>query len=499
MRIKFTEQNIVEICDKIKRMAHNSFNKSQYDSSLRFIETVAKINYNYNFIYTDPELEALLKNISCEVIRKKEFIPIPGRFVFYDFFCAGKVLDLQYIRAMISWNCEFLYIVEKNAWNVPLNVLPEVQAYAKAEIFEVDQRLSRIDKIRLIYNKIIEYRPQKSFLQLAPWDVVAATVYCALFQIERYQINLTDHAFWLGVECIDYSIEFRDLGCVVSQEKRGIPRERLLLQPYYPIVNKGKFKGFPKQVTNDKIVIFSGASYYKIYGKSGTYFKILKGILDNNPSVIILFAGSGDSRPFEKFIEENNYSERIILLGYRSDISEILENSDIYLDTYPLGGGIMVQLAATHCKPILSYAANKQLLHDVESIVCTNREMHVKIACTTLESFFQEADRLISDKMYRINKGIELNKCMISATDFNKNLYALIMSNKNNINSAYSLIDYKEVSDLYLENANHLLYILPIIIGCEFKFSTLYLFPKVAVALLLYLLMNPKKIIVIFR
>lgn len=499
MRIKFTTQYIAKVCRRIKKMAFSSFNKYQYDKSLDYIETVARINYNFNFVYTDLELENLLKNISSEVISVKEFKPIRGRFVFYDFYCAGKVLDLQYIRALISWGCEFLYIVERNDWNILQNVLPEVLRYDKAEVFELDASLSNIQRIQLAYNKIVEYRPQKAFLQIVPWDVIAVTLFNALPQIERYQINLTDHTFGLGVKCIDYSIEFRDLGCIVSQEKRGIPKERLLLQSYYPIIDKGNFEGFPKQVTSDKTVIFSGSSYYKIYGKAGMFFKMLKGILDMNSSVIILFAGTGDSKPFEKFIEENNYSERIILLGFRSDINEILENCDIYLDTYPLGGGLMAQLAAVHTRPILSYADSKQLLNDVESIVCANQDLQVRIACNTLESFLEEASKLIDDKEYRMQKGIELKHCVINPNDFNKKLYTLIMENKNNIDLNHYTIDYEDVADLYLEISNHFLYTFPMFMGSKFKSSILYLFPRVAMSLLLYLFINPRKMLAIFK
>ena len=41
--------------------------------------------------------------------------------------------------------------------------------------------------------------------------------------MKRYQVNLTDHAFWLGTYAFDYCLEFLDFGAIVSREYRHIP------------------------------------------------------------------------------------------------------------------------------------------------------------------------------------------------------------------------------------------------------------------------------------
>ena len=95
-----------------------------------------------------------------------------------------------------------------------------------------------------------------------------------------------------------------------------------MLQPYYPIKNRWPFAGFPEN-TAGKTVLFSGGGLYKIYGAGGKYFEIVKDILDLYPNVVLLYAGTGDTAPFERFIKENNFCNRIFLLGFRKDITAI--------------------------------------------------------------------------------------------------------------------------------------------------------------------------------
>lgn len=64
--------------------------------------------------------------------------------------------------------------------------------------------------------------------------------------MKRYQINLTDHAFWLGAHAFDYVLEFRDFGANVSRQYHHIAPHKILKQPYYPYIDRTlSFQGFP--------------------------------------------------------------------------------------------------------------------------------------------------------------------------------------------------------------------------------------------------------------
>ena len=481
--IDLSHKDILNYFAKIKKFALQSYMKGEYEKSLSLIELAASVAYYLNFIYTDRDIEGLLTNISSKMIKQEDKIVTTNqRFVFYDAFeHGGRVLTLQYIRALISNGCEFLFIFENYVPSRGKSILDELNAYDQCEVFMVDQKLSKTEQINTISQKIVEYQPQKALLQLLPWSVVAVCVFNALSNVKRYQINLTDHAFWLGVNCIDYNIEFRQHGATISLEKRGITKEKLLLLTYYPIFNENEpFKGFP-EICNDKVIIFSGGSFFKIYGEKKKYFQIVKTLLDRHPNIIILFSGDGDDQPILKFIKKNNFQNRFILLGFRLDINAVFANCDIYLATYPFGGGLMTMYAATHAKPVLAYGDNSISEIVAESVLEGVRR---KISFSSFEEFYEEADQLINNKEYRLKVGRSLKKDFyLDIHKFNADFKSVIINQDRVPNFDYSLknSDYDKIADIYLEVENKFLHVVQYLILQKFKLKTFILFPKLAI------------------
>lgn len=65
-----------------------------------------------------------------------------------------------------------------------------------------------------------------------------------------------------------------------------------------------------------------------------TFLKVARRVVDENPWVHFVVAGSGDERGFiEKFIEENKLSSRIHLLGFRKDVPKVMKSLDVFLIT----------------------------------------------------------------------------------------------------------------------------------------------------------------------
>jgi len=425
---KFTIEKVQQLYDKVKDLAKDSFRKGNWNEALTRIDLAANIGYTFNHIYTDADLEEMLFALSENIISKKsDFIPKKDRFVFYDSFgFSNRGLVHQYIRSLISWDVDFLYICGSYNLKTATVLINEIEEYSKSKVFILDNKLKKTEQIKILHNQIYEFNPANAFLYLNPWDVVAITTFYALPKIKRFQINLTDHTFWLGVGCLDYTLEFRNYGCTISEQKRGIKRSKILLQPFYPIIIPSKFKGFPKEVTSDKVVIFSGGAYYKIYGDNDKFFFILKRLLEINPNVIILFAGWGEDKPFKQFIKNNHYESRIILLGFRNDINELFVNSDIYLGTYPVCGGLMSQYAAINGKPILAYTKNGSGGNLEELILHNPPKNGLILTHSELDEFFLEAKILIEKKSYRESIGLLLRDCVISPEQFNSELHTLI-------------------------------------------------------------------------
>ena len=65
-----------------------------------------------------------------------------------------------------------------------------------------------------------------------------------------------------------------------------------------------------------------------------TFLKVAKEVIDANPLVHFIIAGSGDEKSLiEKFIDEYKLSSRIHLLGFRKDVTKVMKSLDVFLIT----------------------------------------------------------------------------------------------------------------------------------------------------------------------
>lgn len=410
----------------LKKEALTSFSKGKYEKCLSFIEAACKIAYHLNFRFSDLELEDLLEKLSSQLTGNVNVTVKPKRYVFYDYFAwDNRGLTQQYIRALISWEVEFLFVVESDATiQLSSQILKELSVYPKATILFAPKGLERTDRIKWLVKHILEYGASKAFLHLSPWDVVGVAVWNALKPITRYQINLTDHAFWIGINCIDYVLEFREYGCNLSMLHRGIPKEKLLMMPYYPVESPFEFQGLP-DVDEGKVKLFSGGSFYKIYGENGVFFTLIKYILNNNPNTVLYFAGDGVRAPFEAFIKDNKFDDRIFLVGNRKDISEIFKNTDIYIGTYPFCGGLMSQFAGFYAKPLVAYTDAKFQCNDVEELFPKLND-NIQLTRKNIKHFLDEVQLLIESKDYRESVGRKLKEGGLTPEEFNRLLWHII-------------------------------------------------------------------------
>lgn len=418
------------------------------------IELLANIAYTFNFIYFDEEIEKKLNQISNFVIEKASLHDeAPNdKIVFYDCFAFdNRGLTQQYIRALKSWNVPFLFVFE-NGRDIQKSkkILDELSATPNATVLIPPASLTRIERAIYIHREVSKYQPGKVFLHMSPWDTVGNIVWNAYSNGTRYQVNLTDHAFWLGTNICDYVIDFRSYGFNVTTKFRNIPDEKVLIQPYYPIKSEETFMGLPN-ATNGKVVLFTGGTYYKMYGDNSRFFKMIKNILDHHSNTILLIAGGGTAEPLKKFIAENSFSERIMLLGNRKDINEIFQHIDIYIPTYPITGCLMGQFAAANGKNIVGYTDADLPINHFEELIDTPNE----IVFTNLGEFYAAIDKLINDDDARKAGEDLLKNSVLEEENFNAQLKDLTNNNRNSkyIPDKYTISRAKFTS-IYLEAEN---------------------------------------------
>lgn len=422
-----TEQYIHQLYNRFKWRASKALSLRRYDVCLKYLEAAARTAYTFYLCFTDEKIEAMLKQMSGHVKKRETFEDKP-RSVFYDTFSQdAQGLTMQYVDAIIAAGWEMLYITEFGLDDPRSVRLKQTLAnYPRATVKTIPSNKKGMAKVQFVYDTIMNYAPDKLFMHIHPSAVEAVTAFYALpKEITKYQINLTDHAYWVGAGCMDYSFEFREYGASLSVGRRGIAKDHVFLLPYYPMMKEAEFQGFPT-ASEGKVKIFSGASFYKIIDENDTFFKLNKAILDANPNAVTLFAGGGDMAMLNGLIEKYGLQGRFIPIGQRNDIFECYKHSDIYLSSFPQFGALMAQMAAHAGLPILAYAYNESGI--VEEVVCQKHKE--KITFTDMDALVAEATRLVNDPDYRKLHGQAMKDCVISVEEFNRSFKESVISGK---------------------------------------------------------------------
>ena len=424
-------EHINSIYAFLKQKAIYYFKNKKYKKAIDYFDKCAILMHSINTIYYDSDIESTLIEISRKLIqRSKPNLPVQNKFVFYDQIGSDKVLSIQYIKALISADVDFLYVLDKGRHTDANEILNILKTYSKAKVLEIPYKLDeKLQQVQVIHDKIIDYCPSKIFIISPAEGAFGCLLISSLYGIERIRIVPGDHHFYLGVDCVDRFIEFRDFGKAIARQKRHIANDKLLTLQFYPIIPQSSFFiGFPKECKG-KIKIYSGGASYKISGYNNIFINLLKQILNLSENIVFLYSGS-PSLQLQKLASYDKYRGKIFFLGYRKDIVEVIRHIDIFMGTTPVIGGLMAQYSSILQKPILQYEPSELYQtskHGVDSIV--QREDGSIIAYTDNNDFINYARKLIEDIDFRQCEGIRNNGAVISENIFNKS-FSEILSNK---------------------------------------------------------------------
>jgi len=441
--------------NKFKELSINSYHRRNFDSFISLADNAANIASIFNSIYYDEVFEDYFKKIAIENIKKPiNFIKYNRKIVFYDEIGTVACLSVQYILALIELEYEILYIFHSDTRILSPFILKILEGYDKCKIVITDSlQTDKVDKIKFLYNEITTFGPEKAILHTPAAGALGAILWYSLEYITRFRVVPGDHHFYFGVNCTDYFLEFRNFGYTTAIEKRNIDKNKIFIQPYYPLLhNTIDFQGFPVDISKG-ITIFSAASPYKVYGENDKYFNIIKKILETYPEVTFLFAGGGFLYPFKKFIRNNNFENRIFLLGYRKDIDKCIQNCDIYMCSYPMTGGLTSQYAAFYAKPILSYTDTQLPGNKIEDIIEGVTKHEKKITYDSEKDFFEFINDLIKDENFRKGEGQYLKDKAFHSDNFAKILESNLNLKSQSVPRLIS-INYDKIVKVNLEKEN---------------------------------------------
>ena len=451
--LKVSKKDIRQGYKGIKHLAKKALKKGDVEKSLEYINNCVTIAQQFNFIYSDYELEALLKQIGEKVLPEppKDYEAVKDRVVFFDDFCVSFILAIQYLDALVAEGKEILYLLYEKRRNFN-TIMDKIKDYPRLKVVVVKEE-NKEKLLNELYNQIIQFCPEKIMLHIEANSLIVPVMYQMPEIIDRYIVNLADQTFWLGAGAVDYVLEFRQFGVSVSQQRRKINPQQQLLVPFYPVVDGNPFQGFPEGMQKDgKVVIFSGSDLYKVLDKKRMFWHLVKRVLDTFPEVVFWFATKLEKNAneyIEKFIADNHFEGRFVYTKFRPDINEVLAHVDIFMGTCPVCGSLMSQLAARNATPILQYYYLGTPDDETEQAICVNEEFNISF--DNEADFMVEAEKLIHDPNYRKKQGERLQKAMVSPEQFNTMVAKAISKNETPIPLKPFAVDYKLLDNRWFE------------------------------------------------
>ena len=489
----FSRVECINIYEKLISRTEKCIKNKDYNTALLCIKTASRWAYHFNWIYADKRIDQLALKIGRNLLPPFEIKNNDcKRYLLIDTHgIDNRGLTQQYIRGLMAMNVEFLFISLEPIANQQRDIRKELEAYPKATTLYLDGKLTQFERLISAANVIKEYQPQIALAHVFPWDAISFMLFDAAKGMKVYNINFTDHAFWMGSSIIDYNIEFRDYGMSVSLDKRNLKKEQLVYLPYYPIKPLNEpFQGFPV-LPKDSIIILSGGSFYKMLGENDMFFKMCDQILDISSKAILLIAGTGNVDLVKQKISIMRNSSKVYLIGDRRDINEVFKHCDIYLNTYPVIGGLMSQYAAINSKPIVTLGKKDEEFSNIEGIV-NHFGNNVK-TFYSLKELLEYTRKCINDEEFRISEGIKNKKALISEKQFNQILSNILLDKYSDLFNWKRLkINYDKISNLYLDVENNNSKTGIYILLSTLRFHAISLFPKY---ILYFLSLGLKKLI----
>ena len=433
MDSKEKEINIKQILEKLKTIYDKYIKEGDLNKALKTISLSASLQYEINQWYVDLDIEKKLMPISRDVVDVSSDY---GHYVnsdtvlFYDGFGLDlRGLAITYTRAIAKEGFKLVYVIPQNKKkNIP-TILKELMDYNVVIIeLEGNDILSKIKKLNSVFE---QYKPQTAFFYSGPEDIEGNVVFNAYEgMVTRYHIDLTDHAFWIGINACDYIIELREMGASIAIYHRGFEKKQIKRLDALVYINKSvDDERLPFDIESEKY-IFSGGALYKTLGdKDLLFYRTVRHVLDNYSDIKFLYAGFGDDTEIKKLIE--CYPNRVFLIPERRDFFRLIENSLFYLNTYPMFGGMMMRYAAAAKKLPMT------LRHDNDSDGLLFNQDKLGIEFDNYESFIEEVDEILTNSEYKEKKEELVYGSILNEDTFNRNVKNLIINNE----TEFSFVD----------------------------------------------------------
>ena len=154
-----------------------------------------------------------------------------------------------------------------------------------------------------------------------------------------------------------------------------------------------------------------------------TYYKMVYKILLHNSESVFIYAGEGDDRGLRWL--SKRFVDRVYHIKERNDLLQVMKHSYVYLNTYPMIGGLMMQYACIAGIPPLTLYDNGT--EDHKGILINEDDL--PLYYNSVDSLVAEADKLLQNEEYYNNGCEQLKNCIVGENEFKNGLKEIINGN----------------------------------------------------------------------
>lgn len=208
--------------------------------------------------------------------------------------------------------------------------------------------------------------------------------------------NHADHLFWLGKSISDIVVDIREQGSVTRSGRKidknfvmGVPVENKTVKK----IDKNQVRE-KLAIPEDKKFILSVGSEFKFTPLNNkSIVDVLHKKLLSNKNVLLYLIGPSVENKYWKNVQKK-YVEKIKILGevdYENEYFEYINSADLILDSWPVGGGAVMQDAINCGKSVLSLDTPLGQLDYLSKSNCY---------CKTEQEFLNKIQKVLDDKEF---------------------------------------------------------------------------------------------------
>ncbi len=274
-----------------------------------------------------------------------------------------------------------------------LSELEENTKQKNGKCIYFDNKLSFKDKVLKLRELGLHY--QYIILHTHMEDPTAVTAFgTEKFTRPVFLYNHASHLFWIGKGIADLVLDIIKDDKITNTSRNikntyflGVPSKEIIFEK----IDKNKLRnklGFP---LDKKIIITSGSDFkYCVIGND-SYADIIEKIIDENTYCYII--GIDKNNKYWQAVEKRT-NGHIVPIGYidfNKGYLDYLSVADLYLDSYPEGGGAAIMDAISRGVCALSLQSGSP---QFDYLTKTNAY------CLTEDDFISKAKKILTDKIY---------------------------------------------------------------------------------------------------